>query len=65
MDGTRDAHWRGVAEEGDDKKNIYTMRQEIYVKDKEKLIKRDILVSVPHLKGGNIVCNCVKDNRIA
>ena len=34
------------------------------VKDKEELIKRDFLVSVPHLKGGKIFWTCVKDHII-
>ena len=34
------------------------------VKDKEELIKRDFLVSVPQLKGGAIVWTFVKDHII-
>ena len=37
-------------EEGDDKKKIYALRWEVYVQDKEEPIKREFLVSVPHLK---------------
>ena len=33
-------------------------------KEKEELIKREFWVYVPHLKGGNIVWTCVKDNII-
>ena len=32
MDEIRDEHWRDVAEEGDDKKKIYDLRWEVYVK---------------------------------
>ena len=41
MDGTRNEHWRGVAEDGDDKKNIHDLRWEVYFKYNEYLIKRD------------------------
>ena len=41
-----------------------SLRWEIYVKEKGGLIKRDFLVSVPHLKGGNIVWTCVKEHII-
>ena len=30
----RKDHWRDVAEEGDDKKKIYALRWEVYVKEK-------------------------------
>ena len=33
-------HWMDVAEKGDDKKNIHALRLEVYVKEKEELIKR-------------------------
>ena len=52
LDEIREDYWRDVAEEGDDKKSIYGLRWEVYVKEKEKLIKREFLVSVPHPKGG-------------
>ena len=48
LDKIREEHWRDIAEEGDDKKRIYALRREVYVKDKEELIKREFLVSVPH-----------------
>ena len=52
LDEIREEHWRDVAEEGDDKKNIHDLRWEVYVKYKEDLVKRYFLVSVPHPKGG-------------
>ena len=64
LDEIRKKNWRDVAEEGDDKKKIYTLRWEMYVKEKEELIKREFLVSVPHPKGGAIVWTCVKDHII-
>ena len=64
MDDTRDEHWRDIAKDGDDKKNIHALRWEVYVKEKEDLIKREFLVSIPHPKGGNIVWTCVKDHII-
>ena len=54
MDDSREEHWRDVAEEGGDKKEIRELRWEVYVKEKEELIKRDFLVSIPYLKGGGI-----------
>ena len=40
------------------------MRWCVYVKEKEELITRSFLVSVPHPKGGKIVWTCVKDHVI-
>ena len=64
MDELRDEHWRGVSEEGDDKKKIHALSWEIYVKEKEDFIKRYFLVSIPHPKGGNIVWTCGNDHII-
>ena len=55
MDAIREEHWRDISEEGDNKKNIYALRWEVNFKEKEELIKRESLVSVPHPKGGEIV----------
>ena len=38
MDEIRDENWRDVAEEGENKKNINSLRWYVYVKDKEDLI---------------------------
>ena len=54
MNEIRDEHWRYVDEEGDNKKNIHDLRWELYVKEKEELIKREFSVSVPILKGGQL-----------
>ena len=54
MDVTREEHWRDVAEDGDDKKNIHALRWEFYSKEEEKLIKRYFLVSLPYPKDGSI-----------
>ena len=64
LDKIREEHWRDIAEEGDDKKRIHVLRWEVYVKDKEELIKREFLVSVPHPKGGAVVWTCVEDDII-
>ena len=64
MDKIREEHWRDVAEEGENKKKIHEQRWEVYVKEKEELIKREFLVSFPYPKGGNIVWNCAKNNII-
>ena len=53
-----------ISEGGDDKKNIHTLRWDVYIKKKENLIKREFLASVTHPKGGNIVWTFVKDHII-
>ena len=62
MDELRDKHFRDVSVEGKYKKNIYALGWEVCVKEKNEFIEKQFLVSVPHLKGGNIVCTCVKDH---
>ena len=62
MDEIRDEHWMDFSEEGENMKKIHALRWEVYVKEKEELIKREFLVSILHLKGGNIVWTYVKDN---
>ena len=57
-------HWRDLAEESNDKKNIRALRWCVYVKEKEKLIMRSFSVSVPHPKGRKIVWTYVKDHVI-
>ena len=57
-------HWRDVDEEGNNNKNTHTLTWEIYVKEKKELIKIEFLVAVLHMKEGNIVWTCVKDNII-
>ena len=64
LDEIMGEHWRDVDEEGDNKKNIHDLRWELYVKEKEELIKREFSVSVPNPKGGAIVWTCVKDHII-
>ena len=39
MDTMMEEHWRDVDEEGEDKKKIHALRWEIYIKEKEELIK--------------------------
>ena len=53
-----------LLEENDDKKKIHALRWEIYVKEKDELIKIEFSVSVPNPKGGTIVWTCVKDHII-
>ena len=40
MNSIREDQSRDVAGEGDDKKNIHSLRWEVYVKEKEELINR-------------------------
>ena len=37
----REYHWMDVDEEGEDKKKIHALRWEVYVNDKEDLLKRE------------------------
>ena len=64
LDANREEHWRYVAEEGDNKKKIHALWWEAYFKDKEELIKRNFVVSLPNPKGGEGGWNCVKDHII-
>ena len=52
MDAIRKEHWRDFTEEGDDKKNIRSLRWEVYVKYKEDFIEREFWVSYSNPKGG-------------
>ena len=53
-------NYRDIAEEGDDKKKIHEMRWEVYVKEKEELIKGDFWCPF-HIRKGGIIWTCVKD----
>ena len=64
FDKIREDHWRDSAEGNEDKKKIHALRWNVYVKEKEELITRAFLVSVPKPKGGTIVWACVKDHII-
>ena len=57
-------HWRDLEEENNHKKKIHVLRWNVYVKEKEELVTRSFLVSVPHPKGGTSVWTCVKDHVI-
>ena len=38
---------------------VHTLRWEVHIKYKERLIKREFLMAVPHLKGGgNVLYLC-------
>ena len=50
FDKIQEAYWRELAEENDDKKKIHELIWNVYVKEKEELIERAFLVSVPHPK---------------
>ena len=55
FDEIREDHWGYLAEESNDKKKIHALRWCVYVNEKEELIMRSFLVSVPHPKGGGKV----------
>ena len=57
-------HWRGVAEDNEDRSNINSLKWDVLKIYKEDLIKRYFLFSIQHKKGGNIVWTCVKDHII-
>ena len=57
-------NWRDLEEEKKKKKKIHALIWNVYVKEKEELITRAFLVSVPHTKLGTIVWTCVKDHVI-
>ena len=48
-------HWSDVADYGENMSKIHALRQDIYTKENDELIKREFLVSVPHLKEGGIL----------
>ena len=64
MSDSREEHFRGVAEDGEDNSKIHSLRWDVYTKEKVQLINIQFLVSVPHTEGGNIVLTSVKDNII-
>ena len=61
MKYSREEHWRDIADNGDYKSNIHDLKWDVYTRQKEELMKRKFLVSVPHPKGENIFKTCVKD----
>ena len=48
----REDHWREVYQEGGDKNKSRALRWEVYVKNKDKLIKREFPVYITHPTGG-------------
>ena len=62
MEDTREEHQSDDFEDGEDKSKIQALRWDIYTRYKEELINRQLPLSVPHPKGGNIVWTCVKEN---
>ena len=55
MEDSMDQNLSYVAEDGEDKSKITSMRWNVYKKEKEELTNRQFLMSVPYLKGENIV----------
>ena len=53
-------NWRDLSEENKNKKKIHALIWNVYVKEKDELITRAFLVSVPHPKLGTIVGTYVK-----
>ena len=62
MEVSRKEKWRYVSKDGENESNIHALGWDIYTIEKEELINREFLVSIPHPKVGNIVWTCVKDN---
>ena len=61
---SRDYPWGDVAEDGENKKNMFALMCYVYTIENEYLIMRYYLVSVPPCKGGDAQCNCVDYNII-
>ena len=62
---TRQYHWWDVSEYNDEyRSKIHSLMCGVYIKDKEQLIKRELLVAVPNPKGGGIIWTSVKYNII-
>ena len=56
-------HCKEVEEKDkEDRGRVRALRWEVYMKEKDQLIKRGFLVVVPHMKWGVVVWNCVNDN---
>ena len=51
-----------IVENNEDKGEFHAIIWEFYIKDKEELIKIKISASIMHLKEGNTIWTCVKDN---
>ena len=59
ISGEREKHWNYILEYNiKDKENVCELRWEVYKKYKQGLIKRDILVQVPHMKGARFCVFC-------
>ena len=54
MKDSGEEHCRGVAEDGKDTSKIHSLRWDVYTREKEDLIKREFLESVPHPKGESL-----------
>ena len=64
MDDT-EKHWKDIVEENiNDKGKFHEIMWEVYMKEREGLIKRGFPVEVLHQKRGKIVWTCVEDNII-
>ena len=61
MSDSREDCWRYAYDDDEDIINIHALRWYVYQKKNYQLINREFLVTVPYLKGGNTICNCVKD----
>ena len=61
---SREGHWRDVYKDYESMSKIHSLWWYVYTKYKKELIKREFLVSFPHLKGGKMFWTCVKDNVI-
>ena len=62
---SREEHRRDASEKNDEEKSkVNVLRFDVYMKQKEELIKIKFLLAVPHPKRGNIFGTCVKDNII-
>ena len=58
MEDRREDNWRDVAEDGEVKSKIYSLRWYVYTIENKDLIKREFLVFFTYPKGGNIIWTC-------
>ena len=52
MKESREEHWRDVAEYGEEQSNNHDLKWDVYTRHNGEFINREVLVSVPHTKGG-------------
>ena len=52
IEESREENWMDVSDNGEDKSEIHALRWYVYTREKDDFIKRYVLVSFTHPKGG-------------